>query len=260
MLGSPRNFGMLSKALWEIWSCPRSAIQHLQLYCGCLISGLHNLCEVQIFCPVRLKVGVSIIASHTTQGKKSTLRGRGQKTQPCTLTLLHPYYLFSFQPPPKLRGSIMSLDRRHVDTEYMWFWSFFLLSKTFYHTLTSLTFGISQDSPKKQKKWVVCECVCVYKDLFKELARTIVKVWRVHNLMVEPSRLTTQERVTVQDQRQSSMESGRTDVAEEVWSSLLGNGQPFTPFRPSIDWMRLTHSMEDNLFYFKSIEFSVNLI
>ena len=41
---------------------------------------------------------------------------------------------------------------------------------------------------------------------------------------------------------------------------LLGGGQSFVLFRPSLDWMRTTHIIEDNLLYSKFTDFEVILI
>ena len=43
-------------------------------------------------------------------------------------------------------------------------------------------------------------------------------------------------------------------------SLLLGGGQSLVLFRPSTDWMKPTHCMEDNLLYSKSTNLHVNLI
>lgn len=42
-------------------------------------------------------------------------------------------------------------------------------------------------------------------------------------------------------------------------SRLLGGGQPYVLFRPSADWMRLTHFMKSHLPYAKPTNFNVNL-
>ena len=73
----------------------------------------------------------------------------------------------------------------------------------------------------------VCVCVCVNKKIyFKELAYMIVEAWQVQNLMMDTGRLETQERPAVLVQRQSSVEPGITDVADEFQSQSSGEFCP----------------------------------
>ena len=59
-----------------------------------------------------------------------------------------------------------------------------------------------------------------------------------------------------------SFQHGPPVGAEVHWqnSFLLGGGQSLVLFRPSTDWMKPTHCMEDSLLYSKSTNLPVNLI
>lgn len=58
----------------------------------------------------------------------------------------------------------------------------------------------------------------------------------------------------------------KSHVADEIWKqsarefSLLGRASLFVLVKPSPDWLRPTHIMENNLFYSKSANLSMRLI
>ena len=76
-----------------------------------------------------------------------------------------------------------------------------------------------------------------------------------------------QEEVAVRIHRQSAVESGRNNIADEVYRSsarefslVFRYVSLFVLFRHSTDWMRQTHNMEENPFYSKSTNLNICLI
>lgn len=76
-----------------------------------------------------------------------------------------------------------------------------------------------------------------------------------------------QEKVAVRLHRQSAVESGRNNIADEVYRSsarefslVFRYVSLFVLFRHSTDWMRQTHNTEENPFYSESTNLNICLI
>ena len=70
----------------------------------------------------------------------------------------------------------------------------------------------------------------------------------------------TQENVVVVVQRQSAVEPGLADAADEGQSPFAAKCLLTFLFRLSVDWMRTIHTIEQNLFSSKATNLNVNLI
>lgn len=119
---------------------------------------------------------------------------------------------------------------------------------------------ISKDFLQKQNQQYVYvyvyTCVCVWVCIYIYKERFVLRNWLIQLWMCKSKICMVGHQVG--DPSKIWIQVWRPCAWQNVL--LLGEGQSFVLFKPSLNWMKPTYIMECSLLYFKHIHLNVNLI